>query len=77
MEHDGLDRLWEENVNWRKIDPMGEADTLTEDEVAADDYRPVLHDELNFHPVNVHDLIGDEDLLDATGVKARAEFREI
>ena len=31
LEHDGLDRLWEENVNWRKIDPMGEDDTLTED----------------------------------------------
>jgi hypothetical protein len=34
----------------------------------------VLHDELDFHPVYVHDLIGDEDLLDATGVQARAEF---
>ena len=49
LRHDGLDRLWEDDVNWDNIDPLPENDHREEGAIiAADLYAPQLHDAADF-----------------------------
>ena len=69
LKHDGLDTLWEDGLNWNKIDPNGNED---EDEVEDEDiqpYQPTMHDPATFVPTYVHDLIPPEERREYLGEK--------
>ena len=64
LRHDGLDRLWEDDVNWDNIDPLPENDHREEGAIiAADLYAPQLHDAADFEAHTVLDLIPEADIL--------------
>lgn len=59
LRYDGLNSLWESNVNWKKMNPDNEdSDEDEEDEAEEDDsehYYPQQHDD-TFQPLHVADL---------------------
>jgi hypothetical protein len=55
LTYDGLDVLWENDVNWGTLNPA-DGDEVDIEE-PTDSYSPVLHDDNNFTPTYVHDLI--------------------
>jgi hypothetical protein len=68
LEHDGLDKLWEEDVNWSTLHPYNtlnhEASNEDEDTVPDYNYTPILHSDpdVNFEPVYVDSLIENSDI---------------
>ena len=75
LSFDGLDHLWENSNNWRILNPITEEasdeDKETEEiEAVLDEenedflknYVPVIHDDVNFNPVHIGDLISAEDI---------------
>ena len=54
LKHDGLDKLWLDDKNW---EDMLEDDCMVREENILDIYTTVVHDDVNFIPVYVHDLI--------------------
>lgn len=60
--HDGLDKLWEDSANWKKIDPDGD-ETSNEDSDSEDDdlYRVTYHSDPDFNcNIHIEDLIVDD-----------------
>ena len=58
LEFDGLDRLWEDGVNWATINPLVEGNyNIVNNNINDNEYIPTQHDEDNFAPTFVHDLI--------------------
>jgi hypothetical protein len=60
LTHDGLDTLWEQDVNWRTVNPRGEdvADPENEYDHDGEIYTPTFHDENdNFEPTFVEALL--------------------
>ena len=64
LEYDGLDRLWEEDVNWSKINPDNEEEGEEEGEEEEQIYyTPVIHNDAAFHPSTIHELLVIDDEL--------------
>lgn len=66
LSHDGLDTLWEDDVNWKYVNPDFEGEEFDhapedEDEVR---YTPTLHQPDHFVPVLVGDLLQDHQIRD-------------
>ena len=61
LQFDGLDRLWEANVNWGSINPTNNAQNNNEINVG-NDYNPIIHNHDTFVPTYVHDLIPESDI---------------
>jgi hypothetical protein len=61
LRHDGLDKLWESNINWDKVDPNGDGD---EDDIDDFDYNPTFHDEGDIMPPEVAATIAPGDITD-------------
>lgn len=66
LRHDGLDRLWEDDVNWDTINPVGEDDSGEEPEedvaaTAASFYVPTVHTPATFEPSLLRDLLPAEE----------------
>ena len=65
LSYDGLDKLWENDANWKPLDTISEEDVDIEDTNAEDDentnylneYAPVIHDDANFVPISIGSLI--------------------
>ena len=60
LTHDGLDTLWEDDVNWKTINPRGEdvAEPENEDDDNDEIYAPIFHDgNDNFEPTFVEALL--------------------
>ena len=75
LSHDGLDHLWEDFDNWKTLNPIVEEeiddnDAAQDAEAAIDEendlflknYIPVLHDDENFNPVYIGDLISSDEI---------------
>ena len=52
LRYNGLDRLWEDEINWNNLDPNGNDNN--DDADAHDEYVPVIHSEATFVPTYVH-----------------------
>ena len=60
LRHDGLDKLWEENVNWDRLNSEADED-FDEKEANKAYYVPTFGDN---HEVSVHDLlVGSGDII--------------
>ena len=55
LKHDGLDKLWLDDVSWENTREDG--DIVVPQHDILDIYTTQLHDDVNFVPVYVHDLI--------------------
>jgi disulfide oxidoreductase YuzD len=56
--HDGLDTLWEADVNWKHVNPEYENEEYEDnDNNHATRYLPTLHNEDYFFPLLVGDLL--------------------
>ena len=62
LEHDGLDRLWEDGANWEALNPnndiIDETNTIISDYI----YSFTVHDPDTFIPVYAHDLIPENEI---------------
>jgi hypothetical protein len=59
LRYDGLDVLWEKDVNWDRIDPNGNDD---DDDVVDWVYLPTFHDPAAFVPTYTADTIAPADV---------------
>ena len=68
LKFDGLDTLWEDNINWNTLNPVGgdnEHENNSEEEDNEEDnsiYVATHHDENSFVPVFAHNLIDSSDV---------------
>ena len=60
LRHDGLDKLWEDDVNWKTLNPNGEDDEF-EPQDDLEWFQSQLHENVDFVPTYVDDLIDTPD----------------
>ena len=60
LNQDGLDTLWESEVNWKTLNPKGEAEVADDSSELDDVYHPIFHDSTTFVPRHIADLIPEE-----------------
>lgn len=75
LAHDGLDKLWEEDVNWSTLNPHNNNGDSNDNEDTVEDYNytPILHDDENFKPVYVDSLIEGLDV----SIQRKLEFKTL
>ncbi len=65
LKFDGLDRLWEADVNWERLNPNSDDDEDDEDEPADETFLNItVHDPSTFVPTYVEDLIPLDEVRD-------------
>ena len=70
LDHDGLDRLWEDNVNWKTLSPndddedVNDSDNDYDTDIETQSYGPVEQENNILEPITVGSLVDPDDIID-------------